>query len=137
MESNQENQAGMIAAGGGLVLIVMLFLPWLSVEGIDNVSGWQLFTVGDIFFLITGLVAIGAALAGGGRLSPGLSWSGATALLGGIATVLLLWLLIFDWPDGTSRMLWAFVALIAAGAIAYGGYAASQEPAAEPRAETV
>jgi hypothetical protein len=117
----------MIAGAAGIVLIVMLFLPWVSIEGVDNLSGWQLFIVGDIFFLITGLVGIAAALAAGGRLIPGLSWGGAAALLGSVATILLLWLLIFDWPDGTSRMLWVFIALVAAAGVAFGGFTSAED----------
>lgn len=127
METSQGSQGHLIAGAGGAVLILMLFLPWVSIEGLDNLSGWQLFTVGDIFFLIAGLVGIGTVAAGGGRLLPGSSWSGAATLLGGVGTILMLWLLIFDWPDGTSRMLWAFVALIAVAAIAFGGYTSATE----------
>jgi len=126
METNQRGQGGLIAGVGGAALIILLFLPWFG-GGANNFNAWEVFTVGDIFFLITGLVAIGAALAAGGRLMPGLSLSSAAALLGGIATILILWLLVFDWPDGASRMLWAFVALIAAAAIAYGGASAAGE----------
>lgn len=121
------NQGSMIAGGAGVALIVLLFLPWFSVEGADNLNAWQAFTIGDLFLLITGLVAIGAALTAGDAILPGLSWTGAAALLGAIATLLILWLLIFDWPEGTSRGIFAFVALIATAAIAFGAYTASQE----------
>ncbi|HSI79074.1 MAG TPA: hypothetical protein VK919_00340 [Solirubrobacterales bacterium] len=132
MDTNQGGQGPLIAGVGGAALIILLFLPWASVNDV-NASGWELFTIGDVFLLITGLVAIGAAVGAGGRLLPGLSLSGATALLGGIATILLLWLLIFDWFDGTSRMFWVFLALIAAAAIAFGGATAAQEDAPSRR----
>jgi hypothetical protein len=127
MDTSQTNQGNLIAAGAGVVLIILLFLPWASVEGADNFSGWQVFTIGDIFFLITGLVAIAAALTAGGVLLPGLSWNGAATLLGGVATILMLWVLIFDWFDGTSRTIWVFLALIAAAAIAVGAFMASDD----------
>lgn len=116
----------MIAGGAGVALIVLLFLPWFTAEGADSLSAWEAFTIGDLFLLITGLVAIGAALTAGDAIIPGLSWNGAAMLLGGIATILILWLLI-DFPDPFSRGIWVFLALIAAGAIAFGAYTAAQE----------
>jgi drug/metabolite transporter (DMT)-like permease len=41
-------------------------------------------------------------------------------LLGVVATVLLAWLVIFDFPDGTSREIGVFLALIGAMAVAGG-----------------
>jgi len=108
------------------LLILFLFLPWASQGGV-SASGWELLKIGDVFFLITGLVAIGAALGAGGALLPGLTLNGAAVLLGGVATVLMLWLVIFDWFDGASRTIWVFLALIAAAAVAYGAYSATQE----------
>lgn len=130
MEASQGSQGNLIAGAGGVALIILLFLPWVSVEGIDNPSGWELFRLGDVYFLIAGVVAIGAAVSAGGRLLPGLSLNGAASLLGGVATILILWLLIFDWPDQTSRTIWVFLALIAAGAIAFGGSSAAQDEGA-------
>lgn len=126
MDTSQGSPGPLIAGIGGAALIILLFLPWFGGDA-GNFSAWERFALSDIFFLITGLVAIGAALAAGGRLLPGLSLSGAAALLGGIATILMLWLLIFDWPEGASRMFWAFLALIACAAIAYGGASSAEE----------
>jgi len=126
MNTSQGSQGALIAGAGGALLILFLFLPWVGLNG-ASANGWEVMTIGDIFFLITGLVAIGAALGAGGALLPGLTLNGAATLLGGVATVLLLWLLIFDWPEGTSRQIWAFLALVAAAAIAYGAYSATQE----------
>jgi hypothetical protein len=76
----------------------------------------------DVFFLIAGLVAIGAAITGGrvGVFRPDLSLNGAIDLLGVVATMLVAWLVIFDFPAGDGREIGAFVALIAAIAIAGG-----------------
>jgi len=126
MNTSQGSQGALIAGAGGALLILFLFLPWVGLNG-ASANGWEVMTIGDVFFLITGLVAIGAALGAGGALLPGLTLNGAATLLGGVATVLLLWLLIFDWPEGTSRQIWVFLALIAAAAIAYGAYSATQE----------
>ncbi len=66
----------------------------------------------DVFFLIVGLVAIGMALTGGrlGLFRPDLSLSGAADLLGLVATVLLTWLVTFDFPEGASREIGVFLA---------------------------
>ena len=76
----------------------------------------------DVFFLIVGLVAIGMALTGGrfGLFRPDLSLRGAADLLGVVATVLLAWLVIFDFPEGASRDIGVFLALIGAMAVAGG-----------------
>jgi hypothetical protein len=73
----------------------------------------------DVFFLIAGLVAIGAAITGGriGFMRPDVSLNGVTDLLGVVATVLLLWLLVFDFPADADPAIGVFLALIAAIAI--------------------
>ena len=76
----------------------------------------------DVFLLVVGLAAIGMALTGGrfGLFRPDLSLRGAADLLGVIATVLLTWLVIFDFPDGATREIGVFLALIGATAVAGG-----------------
>lgn len=108
----------LIAGAGGALLIASLFLPWADVEGVDR-SGWELWTMADVFLLIAGLTALGAAITGGriGLFRPDLSLNGATDLLGVVATVLLTWLIAFDFPEGASREIGVYLALIAAIAI--------------------
>ncbi len=111
----------LICGTGGALLIVSLFLPWADGAG-GGLSGWVLWTMADVFLLIVGLVAIGTALTGGrfGLFRPDLSLSGAADLLGVVATVLLAWLVIFDFPEGASREIGVFLALIGAMAVAGG-----------------
>jgi hypothetical protein len=109
----------MIAGVAGAALIVSLFLPWFG-----DISGWEGQSSTDIYMLITGVVAIAGALSIGFNF-PGVTASGATALLGAVATILLLWLVIFDFPEGADRGAGIIIALIAAAAIAYGGYTAA------------
>jgi hypothetical protein len=111
----------LIAGAGGALLIISLFLPWADVQGVSR-SGWELWTMADVLFVIAGLIALGAAITGGriGLFRPDLSLNGATDLLGVVATVLLTWLIIFDFPEGASREIGVFLALIAAIAIAGG-----------------
>ncbi len=114
--------AGELLAGvGGVVLIASPFLPWASAGEAER-SGWELWTTADVFLLIVGLVAIGTALTGGrfGLFRPDLSLRGAADLLGVVATILIGWLVIFDFPEGASREVGVFVALVAAMAVAGG-----------------
>jgi hypothetical protein len=111
----------LITGAGGVLLIVSLFLPWAG-AGERSRTGFELLTMGDVFLLIVGVVAIAAALMWGryGVFRPDLSLNGAADLLGVVATVLLVWLILFDFPAGASREVGVFVALVAAIAIAGG-----------------
>jgi len=121
MTSTKYGLGQLICGMGGAVLIVSLFLPWAGAADAD-LSGWELWTMADVFLLIVGLAAIGTALTGGrfGLFRPDLSLSGAADLLGVVATILLAWLVIFDFPEGTSREIGVFLALIGAMAVAGG-----------------
>lgn len=106
-----------IAAAGGVLMIVSLFLPWAGApNGGGDLNGWELWTTTDVFFLIAGLVAIAAALTGGhyGLFRRDMSLNAATDLLGVLSTLLLAWFLLFDFPDGASRDVGAYLALVAA-----------------------
>jgi len=118
---NKPGPGQLIAGAGGALLIVSLFLPWADVGGADR-SGWELWTMADVFLLIAGLAALGAAITGGriGLFRPDMSLNGATDLLGVVATILLTWLIVFDFPQGASREVGVFLALIAAIAMAGG-----------------
>jgi len=116
-----EQALGRFACGFGGALLIVSLLPWADGAGGDR-SGWELWTMADVFLLIVGLAAIGTALTGGhfGLFRPDLSLRGAADLLGVVATVLLAWLLIFDFPKGASREIGVFLALIGAMAVAGG-----------------
>jgi hypothetical protein len=108
----------LIAAAGGALLIVSLFLPWASADGSDA-SGWELLTMTDVFFLIAGATAILAAITGGrfGLFRTDMSLNAATDLLGVVSTLLLGWFLLFDFPEGADPEIGAYVALISAIAV--------------------
>jgi multidrug transporter EmrE-like cation transporter len=125
VSAGQRNPGQTLAGAGGILLFGFLFLPWFGVEGV-NLSGWEGQSSTDVYLLITALVAIGAALAGRGEIMPGLSMSGAAAVLGGVGTIVLLWLVIFDFPDGADRKIGLYLSLVAVIVIAFGGYSASQ-----------
>jgi len=107
----------LVCGAGGALVIVSLFLPWAG-----DLSGWELWTMTDVFLLIVGLVAIGAALTGGriGVFRPDVSLVGAADLLGVVTTILLAWFVIFDFPEGAGREVGVFLALIGAMAVAGG-----------------
>jgi hypothetical protein len=121
MTSTKYGLGQLICGTGGALLIVSLFLPWADGAGGER-SGWELLTMADVFLLIVGLAAIGMALTDGrfGLFRPDLSLRGAADLLGVVATVLLTWLVIFDFADGASREIGVFLALIGAMAVAGG-----------------
>ncbi len=125
MSTGQRSPGQTLAGAGGILLFGFLFLPWFGVGGV-NLSGWEGQSSTDVYLLITALVAIGAALSGRGEIMPGLSMSGAAAVLGGAGTIVLLWLVIFDFPDGADRKIGLYLSLVAVIVIAFGGYSASQ-----------
>jgi uncharacterized membrane protein YuzA (DUF378 family) len=121
MTKKKPGPAQLIVGTGGVLLIVSLFLPWVGAEATDQ-TGFELLTMGDVFLLIVALVAIGAALTWGrfGLFRPDLSLTGAADLLGVVATISVVWLILFDFPSGASREIGVFLALVATIAIACG-----------------
>lgn len=112
----------LLAGFGGALLIGSLFMPWSeSATGVSE-SGWEAFTVSDIFFLIAGLLGLAAAITGGrfGFFRPDLSLNATADIINVVAGLLLVWLLVFDWPSGASRQVSVYLALAAAAAIAIG-----------------
>ena len=121
MDVNRMGQGERIAAVGGAVLFISLFLNWFG-----DVSGWEGQTTTDLYLAITAGVAVLAALGAADLPIRGMSMNAATALLGGVATILLIWLVVFDFPEGADRGIGVILALIASAAIAYGGFTASE-----------
>lgn len=91
---------GAIVAGGGLLLLVSLFLPWYRLKtflvlfgAVDKIdlpkNAWQLFGVGDIALCALGAssLAIGTILAKGAR--PRRPWLAVLGLVLVAATVLV------------------------------------------------
>lgn len=111
----------LIAGAGGVLLIVSLFLPWADVAG-ESRNGWELWTMADILFLFAGLLALAAAITGGriGVFRPDVSLNGAADLFGVVSTLLLAWLIFFDFPEGAGREPGVYLALLGAAVIAAG-----------------
>jgi hypothetical protein len=133
----------MIAAVGGIVLLVAMWLPWAGVSGpalpggvpggVDTSTSqniWEGSTL-DIYLLITGVVALLPALFALTDSAAEFSFvSAATLLLGTVAVILVAAFLTVDFPDGADRKVGAFVGLGGAIVIAIGGFRAMQEEVA-------
>ena len=111
----------LLAGFGGALLVASLFLPWADGNDVSR-NGWELWTMSDVFLLIAGLLGIAAAITGGrfGFFRPDLSLNATADIIGVVATVLLGWLILFDFPSGAGREPGVYLALIAAAAIATG-----------------
>jgi hypothetical protein len=112
----------LLAGVGGALLIASLFLPWADGPHGASPTGWELSATSDVLFVIAGLLGVATAITGGrfGFFRPDVSLSGATDMLALAATLLLGWLILFDFPTGASREPAVYLALIAAFATACG-----------------
>jgi hypothetical protein len=115
----------LIMGAGGLVLIISLFLSWVSILGI-SASAFDAFSGMDIIMLIIGVTA----LAYGVTMAMGASVS----LPGNSALILaLLGIVVFGWTLGwdleePNAGFGAWLGLFGSVAIAYGGYDAWKAP---------
>ena len=133
------SQGQIIAAVGGIALLVAMFLPWIGISGpslpggVDTSSSeniWEGSSL-DIYLLITGVVAILPALLALTDSAAEFSFvSAATLLLGTVAVILVIAFLTVDLPNGADRKIGAYVGLGAAVVIAVGGFRAMQEEVA-------
>lgn len=116
-----DSRRQLILGVGGALLLVSLFLHWAKAGG-ESSTGWETSTTTDIYLLIAALTAIVAAVTGGhiGLFRPDVSLTGAADILNVIASVLLMWLLLFDFPDGLDRGIGGFLALAGATVAACG-----------------
>jgi hypothetical protein len=130
------NTADKLIAGGGVVYLVAMFLPWYGLAGGSN-SGWDYF-LGGIIPLILILFSAGRVIIT--RMSPDtklpdipIPWSQAHLFAGGAAAVIvLLRLIIGSSVDAgfaeidLDRKFGLIVAFVAAAAVAAGGFLKSQ-----------
>lgn len=118
MKATRSNLPHLIAAVGGAVLVITLFLSWISI-GDASASGWETFDFVDIVLLVIGIgaAAVGAAYATGASLP--VSWLTPDLLkwFGVIATTIVLTYIV----EGDNLAFGAFLALLAALAILAGG----------------
>jgi hypothetical protein len=138
-------QGQLIAGIAAIVLLVAMFLPWIGTSGPSIPAGitlpsgvstsssenvWKGSTL-DVYLLITVIVAVIPALLALTDSAEEFSFvSAATFLLGVVAVILIAAFLTVDFPDGADRKYGAFIGLVAAIAIAFGGFRAMQEEVA-------
>jgi hypothetical protein len=119
----------LVGAVGGVGLLVSSFLPWYSFGDLFDLTAWQAFSVTDIFLAVTAIVGMSVAICvlAGISVSYPVAGSAVATLFGVIAVVL-----INPPGDHLGREIGAWLGLIAAAAITYGGYLGMQ-PMKAPR----
>jgi hypothetical protein len=149
MEADRLSTGEKVSAVSAILLFIFMFFDWFGVEvsGVPGFTGdvsgaggsaWDALDVIPIFLMLAIVVAIGVAVIRltDADLEPPISLNAIVAALGGLAVLLILYRII-DQPGGggdfggvevdVTLKLGIFLALVAAGGIAYGGYRAMQE----------
>lgn len=124
----------LIGAGGVVLLAAMLLLPWyqltLASGGAgpkyyvpQKVDGWHGLSNSHWLLVVTILVALATAFFQAQRRAPAIpvTLSLFASLLGGASVLWLIVRVVIDPPGG--REIGGWIGLLAAAAIAYGGYA--------------
>lgn len=136
MDLSRLRRGQVIAAAGGVALLVVMFLEWYSVGGVDGVrsqgaTAWQSFGVLDVILALVALLAIALALLGATQRSPALPVATAviTSAAGTVALLLVLYR-ILD-PPGPNESVevsyGAYAGFLCVAAIAAGGWDAMSE----------
>lgn len=127
--------APLIAAGGGLLLFISLFLKWVGAEGLDSISGWEFFDILDILFALIALIAVGIGVmlyTGNAANLP--AAPGSIVALSGFFTFSIVAGMILDpltlQGQSVDRELGLFVALIGTIGMIVGGTQLGRAPAA-------
>jgi hypothetical protein len=156
VDTSRVSVGEMVAAVSALALFIFMFLPWFGVDSVEgfgvgdigiDANAWEAFSFIDILLFLAVVVVIGLVLASAAASTPDLPQPPATviAAAGALAVVLILFRLIF--PPGVDtgvdvdvdmgRKIGAFLGLIAAAGIAYGGWRAMNEGQAPVRHDAV
>jgi len=120
----------LVGAVSGLGLLVVSFLPWYSAGG-EDATAWQAFSVVDLVLAAAAVAGLSVAIVVIGRVSVSypVAGSAVTALVGGIALVCVVFRLIDPPGSGdVSRDVGAWLGLLAAAGVTWGGYLGIQEP---------
>ena len=120
----------LVGALSGLVLLVVSFLPWYSAGGQDA-TAWQAFSVTDIVMALAAVSALSVGVVAFGRLSVSypVAGSAVTTGFGGLALLLVVYRLINPPGSGdVDREIGAWLGLLAALGVTWGGWLGMQEP---------
>jgi hypothetical protein len=141
MDTGRLTRGQTIAALGGVVLFVSLFLDWYSLDagalgsvlgGIDlSASGWEAFSWVDLLCALTAIVAVGAALltATSRTVAIPVGTSVVVAALGAVSAVVILYRIV-NQPGPNDLIVvevGAYLGLIAAAAVGVGGWLEMRE----------
>ena len=157
MNTSRLTTGDIVAAVGGIVLLISLFLPWYGVDveiagfsASESASGWEALGFIDILLFLVAVAAIAIVAARAAGALPADVPGSLILLAGGGLAVLLILFRIVDIPAGDipeqaedsidlARKVGIFIALVAAAAITYGGWRTNEErpaavssPATEP-----
>ena len=148
MDTSRVSFGEMVAAAGGVALLVLMFLPWFGgrLSGIGapvkvpTRTGWESFgTLFEFLLVVAIAIAIGIAVARAMDSLPPLPLEqGTLVFLAGVALFVIVALRLIDPPDvidvdvpgldlSSERMAPAFGAALATLAVAVGGYAQGRE----------
>lgn len=151
MDLNRLSMGDKIAGGSAIaLLLIMTIFKWFGLEVESNVAGfgvsdslnaWKSFSFIDIILLVTCLAALGMVYmrASNSNVDLPVSMSVLVAALGALSTLLIIFRLISppDFETGgidvagvdinNTREIGAFLGLIAAAALTYGGFRAMEE----------
>lgn len=151
MDLNKLSTSDKLIAGGGIVYLIAMFLPWYGIDvpfggGSYNNSGWDYF-IGGIVPLI--LIAIMVAHVLVTALAPDtklpdlpLPWGQVHLIAGGAAAAIVLLRLVIgsdnvgsiDVGVSLDRKFGLILALLAALVVAFGGFQKSQQTGESPAA---
>ena len=125
MELSRLRAGELIAAAGGLALLIVMFLDWYEAAGV-GLSAWVVFTITDVVLALAGVTAVMLAVVTAARRSPALPVAGSviTTTIGVIATLLVLYRIINQ--PGPNEFIEAkfpaFLGFLCVLAIAAGGW---------------
>jgi hypothetical protein len=111
-----------IAAGGAIVLLVSLFLPWYSV-GSKDLTGWEAMSVNDVLLALisVGTLLAMATTASRRRAAVPVVFTVLATIAGFVALVLTVWRIADPAPAGeVTRAAGAWLALLGAAGITVG-----------------
>jgi len=145
MDTSKLSVGDQVAAVSGIVLLIVMFLPWYGVDvnvagfsASESVNAWEAMSFIDILLFIVAVVAIGVPVArAGGSLPDDMPGSLLLLAAGGIGLLLALFRLIdIPAPDipaaaessvDFGRKIGLFLGVLATAGIAYGGWRANEE----------
>jgi hypothetical protein len=137
VELSRLRKGELIAGAGGVVLLVVMFLPWYSDAGPNpiDVTAWEALSITDLILALTAVAAIGLAVLTAARRSPALPVAASviTTTLGALATLLVLYRILNQpGPNELAEVkLGAFLGFLSVLAITGGGFRSMRDEEGE------